>query len=33
MGYWDKAGKEVGNWIFLKDGKPAFNKPHPSQNG
>jgi hypothetical protein len=32
MGYWDKAGKRVSSWVFLKDGKPAFNKP-PSQNG
>ena len=33
MGYWDKAGTGVSSWIFLKDGKPAFNKPPPSQNG
>ena len=25
MGYWDKAGTGVSSWIFLKDGKPAFN--------
>ena len=23
----------LNSWIFLKDGKPAFNKPPPSQNG
>jgi len=33
MGYWDKAGVGVSSWTFLKDGKPAFNKPPPSQNG
>jgi hypothetical protein len=33
MGYWDKAGIGVSSWIFLKDGKPAFNKPPSSQNG
>jgi hypothetical protein len=33
MGYWDKAGIGVSSWTFLKDGKPAFNKPPPSQNG
>jgi hypothetical protein len=31
--YWDKAGVGVSSWTFLKDGKPAFNKPPPSQNG
>jgi hypothetical protein len=24
---------ELSSWIFLKDGKPALNKPPPSQNG
>ena len=33
VGYWDKAGIGVSSSIFLKDGKPAFNKPSPSQNG
>jgi hypothetical protein len=33
MGYWDKAFTVVSNWIFLKVGKPAFNKPPSSQNG
>ena len=33
MGYWDKAFTGVSSWIFLKDGKPAFNKSPPSQNG
>jgi len=33
VGYWDKAGIGVSSWIFLKDGKSAFNKPLPSQNG
>ena len=23
----------IKSWIFFKDGKPAFNKPTPSQNG
>jgi hypothetical protein len=23
----------IKSWIFLKDGKPAFRKPPPSQNG
>ena len=32
MVYWDKAGVGVSSWTFLKDGKPAFNKPPPSQN-
>jgi hypothetical protein len=30
---WDRAGIAVSSWIFLKDGKPAINKPPPSQNG
>ena len=33
MGYWDKTGIGVSNWIFLKDGKPALSKPPSSQNG
>jgi hypothetical protein len=33
MGYWDKARIGVSSWIFLMDNKPAFNEPHPSQNG
>jgi len=33
MVYWDKAGVGVSSWTFLKDGKPAFNKPPLSQNG
>jgi len=33
MGYWDKAGIGVSSWTFLKDGKPAFNKPPLSQSG
>ena len=33
MGYWDKASTGVSSWIFLKDGKPAFNKPPLSQTG
>jgi hypothetical protein len=32
MSYWHKAGIGVSSCIF-KDGKPAFNKPPPSQNG
>jgi hypothetical protein len=23
----------INSWIFLKDGKPAFSHPPPSQNG
>jgi hypothetical protein len=23
----------IKSWIFLKNGKPAFSKPTPSQNG
>jgi hypothetical protein len=23
----------ISSWIFLKDGKPAFLRPPPSQNG
>jgi len=33
IGYWDMTGIGVSSWIFLKDGKPAFNKSPPSQNG
>jgi hypothetical protein len=33
MGYWDMVHKGVSSWIFLKDGKPAFSKPPPSQTG
>ena len=33
MGYWDKASIGVSSWIFLKDGKCAFNKLPPSQTG
>jgi len=33
MGYWDKAGVGVSSWTFLKDSKPAFNKPPLSQTG
>jgi hypothetical protein len=28
-----KADLGVSCWIFLRDGKPAFNKTPPSQNG
>jgi hypothetical protein len=31
--YWTKASMGVSSWIFLKDGKPAFFQPPPSQNG
>ena len=31
MGYWDKAGVGISSWIFIMDGRPAFNKS-PSQN-
>jgi hypothetical protein len=33
IGHWTKAGMEIKSWIFLRDGKPAFRKPTPSQNG
>jgi len=32
IGHWTKASVGIKNWIFLKDGKPAFMKPTPSQN-
>jgi hypothetical protein len=31
--HWTKASMGIKSWIFLKDGKPAFKKPPPSQNG
>jgi len=33
IGRWTKASMGIKSWIFLKDGKPAFKKPPPSQNG
>ena len=33
IGHWTKASIGIKSWIFLKDGKPAFKKPTPSQNG
>jgi hypothetical protein len=33
IGHWTKACMEIKNWIFLKDGKPAFEKLTPSLNG
>ncbi|PNF15720.1 hypothetical protein B7P43_G12478 [Cryptotermes secundus] len=30
---WKKASMGIKSWIFLKDGKPAFLHPPPSQNG
>ena len=33
IGHWTKASMVIRSWIFLKDGKPAFNRPTPSQNG
>jgi hypothetical protein len=33
IGHWTKAAMRIKSWIFLKDGKPAFSKPTPSQNG
>ena len=32
MGCWEEAGIGISSWIFLRDGKPAVNKPL-SQNG
>jgi hypothetical protein len=29
----EKASMQINSWIFLKDGKPAFFHPLPSQNG
>jgi hypothetical protein len=31
--HWTKASMGVSSWSFLKDGKPAFLRPPPSQNG
>ena len=33
IGHWTKASMGIKSWIFFKDGKPAFKKPTPSQNG
>jgi len=33
IGHWTKTSMGIKSWIFLKDGKPAFKKPTPSQNG
>jgi hypothetical protein len=33
VGHWAKAGMGTSSRIFLKDDKPAFNKPLPSQTG
>ena len=33
IGHWTKAAMGIKSWICLKDGKPAFSKPTPSQNG
>jgi hypothetical protein len=33
IGHWTKANMGIKSWIFLKDGKPAFKQPTPSQNG
>ena len=30
---WTKASMGIKSWIFFQDGKPAFKKPTPSQNG
>ncbi|PNF31489.1 hypothetical protein B7P43_G00752 [Cryptotermes secundus] len=30
---WKKASMGIKSWIFLKDGKPTFLHPPPSQNG
>ncbi|XP_023725513.1 uncharacterized protein LOC111874333 [Cryptotermes secundus] len=31
--HWKRASMGIKSWIFLKDGKPAFLQPPPSQNG
>ena len=33
IGHWTKASMGIKSWIFLKDGKRAFKKLTPSQNG
>ena len=33
IGHWARASMGIKSRIFLKYGKPAFNKPAPSQNG
>jgi hypothetical protein len=31
--HWTKASMWIRSWVFLKDGKPAFKQPPPSQTG
>jgi hypothetical protein len=31
--HWKEASIGINNWIFLKDGKPGFLYPPPSQTG
>jgi hypothetical protein len=31
--YWTEASVRINSLIFLKDGKPSFLHPSPSQNG
>jgi len=33
IGHWTNASMGIKSWIFLKDGKRAFKKLTPSQNG
>ena len=33
IGHWTKACMGIKGWIFLKDSKPAFEKPTASLNG
>ena len=33
IGHWIKASMGINSWIFCKDGKRAFKKLTPSQNG
>ena len=33
IGHWTKAIMGIKSWIFVKDGKPAFIRLTPSQNG
>jgi hypothetical protein len=33
IGHWTMVSMGIKSWIFLKDGKPAFKQPPPSQNG
>jgi hypothetical protein len=33
VGYWTRESVRISSWIFLKDAKPTFKQPPPSQTG